>query len=695
MKSVSAVLTVCGLSALITTAVVLPAAASGAPPAVVHPATGGVGAHVIVLGVRGARWETFDGSTAPGTAGLSLASSLGAMSMRSAAAHTCPADAWLTIGTGTRAAHPQGCSAVVTVSAGGDVAGFAGLAGSNKAGPYAAVAGAFADTLGAAGICTTAIGPLAALAAAHADGRVDNYRADPTGLTAQDLLACGVTFIDVPALPEGDAVVKRVLDTAVGDDTLGTAARILLIGTGDGTDRLAAAAFLGAPFAPGLMTSPEVGRAPYLQLVDVPATILSVFHGAVSQPTSFIGSGAGVVDVTKAFPQRLQAVRSAAIATETRATTFPLFVGLLLGVQLVAWLGLWALWRRTTVLPRRRAVALAAGGLGLGGEAAPAASFLASLAPWQTSSLPLLLVVGATLFASAALAAAAARARRRGPVAPIGAICAVGALVLAFDVVYASRLQFNAVLGYDAITAGRFRGFGNLASGIFTAVSLLAIGVVSGRQATSRGRLLAALGGGALAVTVIGAPMWGADVGGVLALLPAVVVLALLVSGRRVSPAKALLGALAAVVVVGLLGLLDAARVPEKRTHLGRFVASLSDGTGGVTISRRFAADAHLLANPLSLLLLAVCAVAAWIVFRRPPAGLRALFAAHPELHAAVLATAVAAAIGLIVNDSGIAVLAGAALVVAPAVGAAAAYESLGAIEERRGIAALSDAVLP
>ena len=301
---------------------------------------------MIVLGVRGAQWETFDGSTSPGTAGLSLASSLGALSMRSAATHTCPADAWLTIGTGTRAAHPQGCDAVVAVSADGEVAGFAEIASSNRAGPYAAAVGVLADTLATAGICTAAAGPLASLAAAHSDGRVDLYRPDPAALTAQDLLACGVTLVDVPPLPEGDAIVKHVLEVARGDDTLGTAVRVLLVGTGDGTDRLGAAAFLGAPFAPGLMTSPEVGRAPYLQLVDVPATVLAVFHGDVVRPASFIGGGAGVADVSKAFPQRLQAVRWAATATQTRAATFPVFVALLLGVQLVAWLGLWALMRR-------------------------------------------------------------------------------------------------------------------------------------------------------------------------------------------------------------------------------------------------------------------------------------------------------------------------------------------------------------
>ncbi|MDQ1701234.1 MAG: hypothetical protein QOF57_486, partial [Frankiaceae bacterium] len=564
--------------------------------------------------------------------------------------------------------------------------------------PYAAKAGALAEALAAAGQCTTAVGPLAALAAAHPDGRVDSYVPDPAALTEKELLTCGVTLVDVPALPAGDAIVRHVLDLAVGNATLGTAARIFLVGTGDGTNHLGAAAFLGAPFAPALMTAPEVGRSPYLQLVDLPATILAAFGPDATEPAAFIGRPAFVADVSRSFPQRLQAVRDAARAAETRTATFPVFVALLLGVQLAGWLVLWLLWRRSEPAAgdRRRTLALTAGGLGLAGVGAPAASFLASLTTWQTSSMPLLLLVGATLLATAGLAATSARARRRGPLSPVAAISAAGAIVLAFDVVYSSRLQFNAVLGYDAITAGRFRGFGNLASGIFTTLVLLAVGVVAARQATPRGRAVATAVVGAAAVAVLGAPMWGADDGGVLALVPALVVLGLLAARRRVSPARVAGAGLATAALVALVGLLDAARPQDKRTHLGRFVASLGDGTAGVTLRRRLSADLHLLTSTwLSPVLLVVCAAGLVYVLRRPPAGIRALFDAHPELRWSLIAITVCAGIGLLVNDSGVSFVAGAALVAAPAVGAAASYNWLVGYEERRGTPELSEAVLP
>ncbi len=674
------------------------ASAGPAAPGTPHPAAAGVATHVIVLGVRGARWDTFDGTSSTGAAGLTLASSLAALSVRSAASQTCPADAWLTIGTGSRAAHPDGCRATVTVSPAGEVAGFADLARANLAGPYAAKAGAFAEALAGDDQCATAVGPLAALAAAHPDGRLDSYVADPAALTDKDLLTCGVTLVDVPELPAGDSVIRHVLDLAMGNVTLGTASRVFLVGTGDGTDHLALAAFLGAPFAPALMTSPEVGRSPYLQLVDVPATVLAGFSPDIAPPAGFLGRPAAVADVSRSFSQRLHAVREAARAAETRTSTFPVFVAILLGSQLAGWVLLWLLWRRAgpAAAARRRTLALAAGGLGLAGVGAPAASFLASLTRWQTSAAPVLLLVGATLAATVGLAATAARARHRGALSPVAAIAAAGVLVLAFDVVYSSRLQFNAVLGYDALTAGRFRGLGNLASGIFVALVLLTLAVVAARRETTRGRVAAIGIGGAVAAAALGAPMWGADVGGVLALLPALAVLGLLATGRRVSAAPLAGAGLAAVIVVGLLGLLDAARPADSRTHLGRFVASLGDGTVGVTLRRRLTADVSLATSTwLAPLLLLVCAVAVVYVLRRPPAGVRAVFDTHPELRWSLLAVVVAAVIGLIVNDSGISFLAGAALVAAPAVGAGASYNWLAGHEQRRGTPALSDAVLP
>jgi hypothetical protein len=696
------------VSASVSHSVSASAKPSSSPAAPSPTSTAGLPTHVIVLGVRGARWATIDGSTAPGLSALALASALGSVSLRSAADHTCPADAWLTIGSGTRAAHPDGCRAVVTVSAaaasGGAVAGFPDLAARVATGPYAARAGTLADSIRATGGCVTAVGVLAALGAAHPDGSLDRYVPDPASVTAEELKACPVTLVDVPGLPAGDAVVRHVLETVVGDPTLGTGARVLAVGTGDGTDRLAAAAFLGGGFAPGLLAAPEVGRPPYIQLVDVPATVLSFLTRAV--PAGFLGRPVSLVAGSPTFSDRLGSVRAAATASETRARDFTPFVSLLVGLQAAGWALLWLLWRRRAVehgpvddgarigrsVDRRR-LAVAAAGLGLAGLAAPAASFVASLTRWPTSILPLPILCGATLAASAGLAAAAARSRDRGFLTPVAVVCTVSALIIAFDLVFGSRLQFNGALGYDAVTAGRFHGLGNLSSGVFSAVGLVALALVAQRQPPRR-RSVVAIAGAVALVAVIGTPAWGADVGGVIAAIPALTVLVLLLAGRRASPRAVLLALVVAAAVVTALGVADAARGPQRSGHLGRFVTSLRSGGAWTTVHRRLAADADLFLHSLWSPVLLVCAGLALYLLVRPRPAVAALFAAAPELRAAAIAAAAVAAIGLVVNDSGLSVVAGVLLIVPPAIGAAAAYHWL-VLDERRADAARPDAVLP
>jgi hypothetical protein len=660
----------------------------------------GLPTHVIVLGIRGARWDAIDGSTAPGVSAMALASALGSVSMRSAATHTCPADAWLTIGSGTRAAHPDGCRAVVTVTPaasgpGAVVPAFPAVAASAAKGPYAAHPGALADSVRATGGCVTAVGSLAALGAAHPDGSLDHYVADPTAVTAEQLKTCAVTLIDVPDLPAGDAVVRHVLQTVVGDDTLGTGARVLAVGTGDGTDRLAAAAFLGGGFAPGLLAAPEIGRPPYIQLVDVPATVLGFVAPTI--PATFLGRPVRLVAGSPTFSDRLASVRAAATASETRARDFTPFVSLIVGLQAAGWALLWWRWRRGAAAGGRpvdrRRLALAAAGLGLAGLAAPAASFVASLTHWPTSSMSMVILCGSTLAAAVGLAAAAARSRPRGLLSPVAVVCVVSALIIAFDLVFGSRLQFNGALGYDAVTAGRFHGLGNLSSGLFTAVALLALAVVAQRQPPRR-RAVVAVAGAVALVVVIGAPAWGADVGGVLAAVPALTVLVLLLSGRRVSPRAVLLALVVAAAVVTALGLLDAARGPQRSGHLGRFFLSLRHGGAWTTVHRRLAADANLFLHSVWSPVLLVCACLAVYLLVRPRPAVAALFAAAPELRAAAIAAAVVGVVGLVVNDSGLSVVAGVLLVVPPAVGAASAYHWL-TLDERRADPIEPDAVLP
>ncbi len=163
-----------------------------------------------------------------------------------------------------------------------------------------------------------------------------------------------------------------------------------------------------------------------------------------------------------------------------------------------------------------------------------------------------------------------------------------------------------------------------------------------------------------------GAPPFGSDVGGVLALVPAVVLLALLRTGGRVSMARLAVAGLAGTLVVTGFALADWTRAAADRTHLGRFVEQVVDGSAGVVLRRKGESVLDLLfANPVTALLPLLVAAAVLVVVR-PPAPLRAAFATAPAWRHGLLAIGVASAVGFVANDSGPAVPALALLVAGP-----------------------------
>jgi hypothetical protein len=118
---------------------------------------------------------------------------------------------------------------------------------------------------------------------------------------------------------------------------------------------------------------------------------------------------------------------------------------------------------------------------------------------------------------------------------------------------------------------------------------------------------------------------------------------------------------------VTVLALADHARPTDDRTHLGRFVEQVRDGTFDVVLVRKAEAIADLLfANPATALLPVVVAAAILLV-ARPPRPLRAAFDEVPAWRHGLLALGVTAGIGFVTNDSGPAIPALALLVAIPA----------------------------
>jgi hypothetical protein len=175
---------------------------------------------------------------------------------------------------------------------------------------------------------------------------------------------------------------------------------------------------------------------------------------------------------------------------------------------------------------------------------------------------------------------------------------------------------------------------------------------------------------GALTVGVIGAPGLGRDFGGVLSSLPAFLLLAMLLGRVRVTVARLVVVLAAGVVAVGTVAFLDWLRPAGDRSHLGRFVEQVLTGEAWTVISRKGQANLDILMrSPVAWVLPVALVAAVWLV--RPGGLLRSRTgsdgpaALAPDdvlpVRSALIATALALALGAAVNDSGVAV---------PAVGA-------------------------
>jgi hypothetical protein len=156
-----------------------------------------------------------------------------------------------------------------------------------------------------------------------------------------------------------------------------------------------------------------------------------------------------------------------------------------------------------------------------------------------------------------------------------------------------------------------------------------------------------------------GAPMWGADVGGVLAGLPVLALTYTLLVGWRVRTRTVvtwLVGTFGAIVA---LGLLDLTRASSHRTHLGRLFERIghSGSNGFVTVvHRKLDSNFATLTNSVwRFAFVFLLVIAAYVVWKAPE-KLRALRQRFPVFDACAIGLAAAAVLGYALNDSGIAV---------------------------------------
>ncbi|HEV7188108.1 MAG TPA: hypothetical protein VGN28_09485 [Blastococcus sp.] len=591
--------------------------------------------------------------------------------------------------------------------------------------------GAVPGALGTAVGCATTVGPgtSVAVAAPGVTGiTADTLPADESGLGAL-LARCRLTLVSLDSLPGagelpagpgliGAAPAARALALQTVDqsvDRLRAAAGrlpggtlLLLLGiseAGDGPPQLHVAIAAGPGFStPEWLTSASTNRSPFVQLIDVAPTALRALGLTAppsmnGQPMRAVGSRPGLL------PTLARLGRLSTAAGVHYASTGTFFWSVDLVVALVVALGVLAVGdlrlgrgprgRRSPAAERlRRAVRAFA----LLAAALPVATVLANLLPWEATNTPGAALTGAVVAADVVVAAAAGLGpwRRSRLGAPI-AVLTLTAASLAVDAVTGSHLELDGMLGYDAIVAGRFTGFGGLALGVFLPAALLlsALGAARlGRRARPQRARLVLAGTvtlvGVLVVALIGAPSAGQKFGGVLAAVPAFLVLGMLLTHIRVTALRLLVTLTVGVLTVSVVVVLDWLKPATQRSHLGRFADQILTGQAWTVVTRKAHSNLDILVGSPIVWLLPVAFAAAWWLLRpggrlRDGVTLRLPAGDVAVLRDGLVASALSLSIAAVVEDSGVAVpAAGAAMLVPLLVWLAAAPRDPSAVNDDR-----------
>lgn len=449
------------------------------------------------------------------------------------------------------------------------------------------------------------------------------------------------------ALADADELVARLLEEVDEErDAVFLLAPYNLPG-----DRDLVVAALARPGSPaGYMRSASTQRSGFLTLVDVAPTILDTLD--VPRPVAMEGRPAEVLASDDPLDERVDRLITLNAASRFREQMlFPTTLAVVVVIGVICALAI-ALMARGGDARTRRVVATAA----LADLCVLPLSFVARAFPLER--------LGATFYwafvvttAIAVAVAVDAVARWRGrPRAALVAVLAFVMLVPVLDVMTGSRLSLSAAFGYSPTGNSRLYGISNYSFGMVAGAACLLAAFVAHRWPGRRGQaasvaLLVAV------LVVIGVPIFGSDVGGIIAFTPTILVFAAMVTGYRLRFRTVLVGLVLTVLAVTGFGLLDLARPPGQRAHLGRLFERIGDeGIGPLLSIMERKLLANLRVTTSSFWSAMVPIAVAYVVFlvRYPSRPMAQLRAAIPTLRTGLVAAVVAAVLGSAVNDSGI-----------------------------------------
>jgi len=652
---------------------------------------GGPADALVVIGTGGVSPSDIDPNRTPTLWGLMRGGSSAALNVTAVHINTCPIDGWLTLSAGDRAGQPDDgtrtppCPPIPAVH-NSFVTGWDALGTSAADRPYGSRLGTLSRVLASTGRCISAIGPGAGLAAAlPAGGAVPRFQQFDVATLPLALAGCSTNLVDVGALRDerdaglaerGQPVVSHEQQLAAVDQRVAQVlsaaptADVIVVSLADAglRPRLQVVLASGQRFPPGTLHSPSTRQPGLVQLDDITATILD--HAGVAVPRQVSGAPLSLLAARNNSPALAQRRYAALVdydlaSRSVQPVVYPFFVTWV-ALMLVALAALAVSWSRHLGSDRWRESTRSwvRKGLVVFG-AVPAATYLANIVPWWRAPWPPAALVLTTAVWSAVLGAIALRGGwRHSPMGPVGAVAALTFVVLAVDVMNGSSLQVASLLGLNPIVGGRYFGLGNVAFALLAAAAFLVAITLSShlvRVGRRRAAALAVVVVGVLAVILCAVPIWGSKVGGPPALLPGFAMLTFSILQLRLNWRRVVLIGGGTVLLVLLIALLDWLRPEPSRSHLGRFVQSALDGDAADIISRKLVQNLDTLTHTtvfaylVPLLLLVLLHLLAR-PRSRSTMPIQHLLDRFDTLRAGLVGLTVTMAVGMLANDTGVAI---------------------------------------
>ncbi len=606
--------------------------ALAAPPAA-RAATDPGDRAVVLIGTSGLQWSMVDEVGTPTLWSLAEHGSLGQNAVRSVRRLACPADGWLAVSAGKRAADVPSvdgsCRTLEQPREGAPAPGWDDYAEAAAESSYGARLGTLGQAVADGRMSATGIGPGAAIALADTEGLpVGELVALPdddaalgaavtNAVANADLLVVDVGAIrdpgkattlrplgtpgdvpaDEPTLEEQvQAVDARVGAVLAAVAASGRPATVILASLADSgrSPRLQAIAGTGPAVVPGtpdlgesLLGSRSTRQDGIVQSTDLAPTLLAALDlTSLVPPGTLVGSPIEAVGPGGAPLAEARDIGRHAVAIQPLVP--PFFVALV-AINLVFYL-LVAIGLNSRVVARLRSHApldarkvlrtLSVAGVSI--AAIPVSTYLANAIPWWRSGSPGWVLLGLVVLIIGVITVATLLPRwRRATTAPIAVVAGLTMAVLCWDAATGGTLQISALMGAPPTVAGRFYGLNNQAFALLATASVLVAVVASDPLVRSDRRRTAAAviaGIGAVVTVLDGTPGLGSDFGGPPVLVPGFLLLTLMALGVRITWLR-VLGVLAAgALVVITFSVLDWLRPEAQRTHLGRFVDTVLDG---------------------------------------------------------------------------------------------------------------------